>query len=52
MRWWTRHVFLLVPAQQGVAEMLLSVAEFPPRQRPASFNMEEGLEALEEGQGG
>jgi hypothetical protein len=28
------------------------VREFPPRQKPASFNMEEVLGTLEEGRGG
>ena len=52
MRWWTQHVFLLVPAQQYVAETLQTVRDFPPRQRPASFNMEQVLQSLEEGKGG
>lgn len=52
MRWWTRHAFLLVFAQQYVAPTLESVREFPPRQRPATFTMEQVLEALEQGQGG
>jgi hypothetical protein len=42
MRWWTGHVF---------AKSLQSLREFPPRQ-PASFNMEQVLQSLEEGQGG
>jgi arylsulfatase len=52
MRWWTQHAFLLVPAQAYVAEVLQSVREFPPRQRPASFNMEQVLQSLEQGRGG
>jgi arylsulfatase len=50
--WWIRHAFLLVPAQALVAQQLDSVREFPPRQKPASFNMEEVLGTLEEGRGG
>ncbi len=52
MRWWTQHAFLLVPAQTYVAETLQSVREFPPRQKPASFNMEQVLRSMEQGQGG
>jgi arylsulfatase A-like enzyme len=50
--WWIRHAFLLVPAQALVAQQLESVRAFPPRQKPASFNMEQVLDTLEEGQGG
>jgi len=52
MRWWTQHVFLLVPAQKFVAETLQSLRDFPPRQRPASFNMEQVLQSIEAGRGG
>jgi arylsulfatase A-like enzyme len=52
MHWWIRHAFLLVPAQAYVAEKAKTLAEFPPRQKPASFNMDQVLEKLQEGQGG
>jgi arylsulfatase len=41
--WWIDHLFVMVPAQAHVAEQLASFAEFPPRQKPAKFNVEEVL---------
>ena len=34
-RWWAEHVFLLVPAQQYVAQFIGTFKEFPPGQRSA-----------------
>jgi arylsulfatase len=47
--WVLDHVFLLVPAQTYVAEMLQSLAEFPPRQEPASFNIDQVMAKLKAG---
>jgi arylsulfatase len=47
--WFIDHVFLLVPAQAIVAEAVQEFAEFPPRQKPASFNLDRVLEKLTEG---
>jgi len=44
--WWIDHLFLLVPAQAHVAEQLATFAKFPPRQKPAKFNVEEVLNNL------
>jgi arylsulfatase A-like enzyme len=44
--WLISHAWLLVPAQQYVASMLQSLAEFPARQEPAAFNVEKVLEHL------
>jgi arylsulfatase len=44
--WWIDHLFLLVPAQTHVAEQLTTFAEYPPRQKPAKFNVEEVLNKL------
>ena len=44
--WWIDHLFLLVPAQAHVAEQLQTFAEYPPRQKPAKFNVEEVLNGL------
>jgi arylsulfatase len=44
--WWIDHLFLLVPAQTHVAEQLQTFAEYPPRQKPAIFNVQEVLEGL------
>ncbi len=37
---------LLVPAQGCVGRFLQTLAEFPPRQKPASFNMQGVLDKL------
>jgi arylsulfatase len=44
--WWIEHLFLLVPAQRHVAEQLATFADYPPRQKPAKFNVEEVLNNL------
>jgi len=38
-----------VPAQAYVANMLTTLVAFPPRQKPASFNMEQVLAKLQSG---
>jgi arylsulfatase A-like enzyme len=50
-RWKFDHVFLLVPAQAMAAEWLSSFKEFPPRQKPASFNLDEVMKKMAEPQG-
>jgi arylsulfatase len=45
-RWFVERVFLLVPAQAFVGEWLSSFKEFPPRQKPAVFNMSQVMEQL------
>jgi arylsulfatase len=47
--WMLDHAFLFVPAQAFVAQMLASFAEFPVRQKPASFSLERVMEKLEAG---
>jgi hypothetical protein len=37
---------VLVPAQSLVAQHLLSFQQFPPRQRPGSFGVEQAMEKL------
>jgi len=46
VRWFIDHAFLLVPAQAIVAEHIASFREFPPRQRPGSFSVEQAMEKL------
>ncbi len=46
--WLLEHAFILVPAQSYVARELQSLEEFPPRQRPSSFNLDRVLEKLNE----
>jgi arylsulfatase len=50
--WLMDHVFLLVPAQQYVGQFLATFKEYPPRQKAATFNMDEVLHNLQEAGGG
>ena len=43
-KWHADRAFLLVPAQAAVAEFLATFREFPPRQTPASFSIDQALE--------
>jgi arylsulfatase len=51
-RWRIEHVFVLVPAQAYVARWLQSFKTFPPRQKPASFSIDQVMQKLTEGAGG
>jgi len=42
-KWVADRSFLLVPAQAIVGQFLKTFQEFPPRQKPASFNIDEAL---------
>jgi arylsulfatase len=44
--WRFEHTFLLGPAQAYVGQWLQSFKEFPPRQKPGSFNMEAVMDTL------
>src|SRR6266446_3087050 len=46
VKWFVEHAFVLVPAQSIVAQHLASFQQFPPRQRPGSFSVEQALEKL------
>ncbi len=50
-RWRVDHAFVLVPAQAFVAKHLATYAEFPPRQKPGSFSLDQVLQKLQEGGG-
>ena len=47
--WVIDHVFLMVPAQTLVGEFLASFKEFPPRQKAASFTIDQVMEKLTQG---
>jgi arylsulfatase len=49
--WMIDRAFLLVPAQAYVAEFLKSFKEFPPRQKAASFSLDEVMATLSGGTG-
>lgn len=40
------HAFMLVPAQQYVGKFLSTFKEFPPRQKAASFSVDQALDVL------
>jgi arylsulfatase A-like enzyme len=50
-RWAVEHLFVMVPAQQYVGRFLESFKQYPPRQKPGSFSIDEALETLQQ-QGG
>ena len=44
-RWYMERMFLIAPAGAYVGEWLQSFQEFPPRQKPGSFNLDRVMEA-------
>jgi arylsulfatase len=46
-RWRVEHLFVLVPAQAYIAKFLESFKEFPPRQKPGSFSIDQVMENME-----
>jgi arylsulfatase len=49
--WFIDHAFLVVPAQELVGKFLSTFREFPPRQKAASFTIDQVLEKLTAGHG-
>jgi arylsulfatase len=49
--WRFERVFLLAPAQVYVKNWLSSFEDFPPRQKPGSFNLSDAMDALTKGPG-
>ncbi|NRB17442.1 MAG: arylsulfatase [Rhodobacteraceae bacterium] len=49
--WMIDRVFLLVPAQKYVGQFLATFQEFPPRQKPASFSIDQVMEVMAENNG-
>lgn len=47
--WLIDRVFLLVPAQKYVGQFLTTFKEYPPRQKAASFSLDQVMEQLSEG---
>jgi len=47
--WILDHAWVAVPMQAFVFEMIQSFVEFPPRQKPASFSLEDVLAELQTG---
>jgi len=44
--WVLEHVFVMYPMQALAAEQIQSFADFPPRQKPAAFNLDGILEQM------
>ena len=47
--WLLDHAFLAVPTQAIVGEFLATFQEFPPRQKAASFTVDQVMEKLKAG---
>ena len=45
-RWYMERMFLIAPAGAYVAKWLQSFKEFPPRQKPGSFNLDRVMESV------
>ncbi|MGI9520791.1 MAG: arylsulfatase [Hyphomicrobiaceae bacterium] len=48
-QWRAERMFALVPAQAFVTQFLSTFKEYPPRQKPASFSIDQVLEKLQSG---
>ena len=47
-RWFVEHLFVLVPAQAIVGQHLATFQQFPPRQKPGSFSVDQVMEKLKQ----
>jgi arylsulfatase len=45
-QWFAEHMFLFAPAGAYVGQWVQSFKEFPPRQKPGSFNLDRVMEAV------
>ena len=48
IEWMLQRAFLVVPAQAQATQFLQTFREYPPRQRPASFNLDEVMRRMQE----
>jgi arylsulfatase len=48
-RWYLERMFMIAPAGAYVGQWLQSFREFPPRQKPGSFNLNRVMEAVTSG---
>jgi arylsulfatase A-like enzyme len=51
-QWFAEHMFVIAPAAAYVGQWLQSFREFPPRQKPGSFNLDRVMEAVTKPHGG
>jgi hypothetical protein len=47
--WAIRKLFIVVPAQEGMAKYLETFKKFPPRQKPASYTIDQVMEMMMRG---
>ena len=47
--WMFDHIYLFVPAQQLVGQFLATFRDYPPRQKAATFGIDQVLAKLQEG---
>jgi arylsulfatase len=45
-RWYLDRMFMIAPAGAYIGKWLQSFKEFPPRQKPGSFNLDRVMEAV------
>jgi hypothetical protein len=50
--WMLRRGYLIVGSQAVVAQFISTFKEFPPRQRPQSFSIDQIMEQMQESAGG
>ncbi len=50
-RWALEHMFVIAPTAVYVGKWLQSFQEFPPRQKPATYNLDHVMEAVARGAG-
>lgn len=50
-QWWVDHMFMIAPSAAYVGQWLQSFIEFPPRQKPGSFSLDNVMEAVSRGAG-
>jgi len=51
-QWYVEHMFAFAPASAFIGQWLQSFKEFPPRQKPGSFNLDQVMEQLTSSPGG
>lgn len=44
--WWFRHIFAFVPSQVYMSQFLETFKNYPPRQKPASFSIDDQIQDL------
>ena len=47
--WAADHMFVFAPAAAYIGQWMQSFKEFPPRQKPGSFNLDRVMEAVTKG---